>query len=83
MDGARAVRSGSWRSRSIHWWRKLPSFFLLNSYTTGLSASVMEYILGVVIRDRIGGQVSSDEIGLPVKSTGYVLPCGSTAIWQR
>ena len=30
-------------------------FFLLNSYTTGLSASVMEYILGVVIRDRIGG----------------------------
>ncbi len=25
MDGARAVRSGSWRSRSIHWWRKLPS----------------------------------------------------------
>lgn len=58
-------------------------FFLLNSYTTGLSASVMEYILGVVIRDRIGGQVSSDEIGLPVKSTGYVLPCGSTAIWQR
>ena len=58
-------------------------FFLLNSYTTGLSASVMEYILGVVVRDRIGGQVSSDEIGLPVKSTGYVLPCGSTAIWQR
>ena len=58
-------------------------FFLLNSYTTGLSASVMEYILGVAIRDRIGGQVSSDEIGLPVSSTGYVLPCGSTAIWQR
>ena len=43
----------------------------------------MEYILGVVVRDRIGGQVSSDENGLPVKSTGYVLPCGSTAIWQR
>ena len=33
----------------------------------------MEYILGVVIRDRIGGQVSSDEIGLPVKSTGLCI----------
>ena len=58
-------------------------FFLLNSYTTGLSSSVMEYILGVAIRDRLGGRVSSDEIGLPVKSTGYILPCGSTAIWER
>ncbi len=58
-------------------------FFLLNSYTTGLSASVMEYLLGVAIRERMGGRVSSDEIGLPVKSTGYVLPCGSTAIWQQ
>ena len=58
-------------------------FFLLNSYTTGLSSSVMEYILGVAIRDRLGGSVSSDEIGLPVKSTGYILPCGSTAIWER
>lgn len=58
-------------------------FFLLNSYTTGLSASVMEYILGVSIQKKIGGKVSSDEIGLPVKSTGYVLPCGSTAMWEK
>lgn len=58
-------------------------FFLLNSYTTGLSASVMAYLLGTCIAQKIGGQVSADEIGLPVTSTGYVLPCGSTAIWQR
>jgi 23S rRNA (cytosine1962-C5)-methyltransferase len=57
-------------------------FFLVNSYTTGLSASVMEYILGVTIRDQRGGALSSDEIGLPVSRTGYVLPCGNTAIWQ-
>ncbi len=57
-------------------------FFLLNSYTTGLSPSVMEYMLAVVIRRRLGGQVSSSEIGLPVSETGLVLPCGSTAIWQ-
>lgn len=58
-------------------------FFLLNSYTTGLSPSVMEYLLGVVIQKRMGGTVSADEIGLPVTATGLALPCGSTAIWQN
>lgn len=57
-------------------------FFLINSYTTGLSPAVMEYILGVTVaRDR-KGEVTSDEIGLPVKSSGMILPCGSTAIWK-
>lgn len=60
-----------------------PLFFLINSYTTGLSPSVMGYILGSVLTAKLGGSVSFDEIGLPVKSTGLVLPCGSTAIWQR
>ena len=58
-------------------------FFLLNSYTTGLSPSVMEYLLGVVIQKRMGGTVSADEIVLPVTATGLTLPCGSTAIWQN
>ena len=31
----------------------------------------------------IGGKVSSDEIGLKVSDTGLVLPCGSTAIWEK
>ena len=57
-------------------------FFILNSYTTGLSPSVMEYLLGVQLQKRFGGKVSSDEIGLPVTSTGLVLPCGSTAIYE-
>ena len=60
-----------------------PLFFILNSYTTGLSPAVMEYLLGVLLGKRFGGQVGSGEIGLPVTSTGLVLPCGSTAIWQR
>ena len=59
-----------------------PLFFLLNSYTTGLSPSVMAYILKDVLGERFGGQVTADEIGLPVEATGSVLPCGSTAIWQ-
>lgn len=61
---------------------KNPLFFILNSYTTGLSPAVMEYLLGVLIGKKFGGRVSSSEIGLPVTETGLVLPCGSTAIWQ-
>ncbi len=60
-----------------------PLFFLLNSYTTGLSPSVMAYILADVLKDRFGGSVEADEIGLPVESTGLTLPCGSTAIWHN
>ena len=59
-----------------------PAFVILNSYTTGLSPSVMEYLLGTVIQPRFGGSVSSDEIGLPATDTGMCLPCGSTAIWR-
>lgn len=59
-----------------------PEFFLINSYTTGLSPAVMEYLLGVIIKDKIGGALSSDEIGLKATDTKLILPCGSTAVWQ-
>jgi len=55
-------------------------FFLLNSYTTGLSPSVMQYLLSVTAAQR-GGSVTASEIGLPVARTGLVLPQGSTAVW--
>ncbi len=58
-------------------------FFILNSYTAGLSPSVMKYILSSVIVPRMGGRVTCDEIGLPVSNSSLVLPCGSTAIWQK
>ncbi len=56
---------------------------LINSYTTGLSPSVMEYILGSVIVPGHGGKVSGDELGLRVTQTGLALPCGATAIWKK
>lgn len=56
---------------------------LINSYTTGLSASVMEYILGSTVKNKFGGKVSSSEIGLPVTDSGMILPCGSSAIWEK
>ena len=58
-----------------------PLFFLLNSYTTGLSPSVMAYILGETVGNKFDGNVTADEIGLPVKESRFTLPCGSTAIW--
>lgn len=56
---------------------------LINSYTTGLSSSVMEYILGSLIKPKFGGKVSSSEIGLPVTQSGMILPCGASAIWEK
>lgn len=60
-----------------------PLMVLINSYTTGLSPSVMRYILGSLISPRFGGKVECDEIGLLVTQTGMVLPCGASAIWHR
>lgn len=60
-----------------------PLFFALNSYTTGLSPSVMEYILGVTVGAKYDGKLSSDEIGNYVSETKMVLPCGSTALWEE
>jgi 23S rRNA (cytosine1962-C5)-methyltransferase len=59
-----------------------PYFFLVNSYTTGLSPTVIKNILSLLLVNRYGGTVFSDEIGLPVKSTGLVLPCGSAGRWE-
>ena len=52
-----------------------PLMVMLNSYTTGLSASVMKYILDDIITNKRGGRVEADEIGVPVSSNARVLPC--------
>ena len=59
-----------------------PLFVLLNSYTTGLSASTMAYVLGSAMK-KFGGKVEAEEIGLPVTQSGMALPCGSSAIWSK
>lgn len=60
-----------------------PLFVAVNSYTTGLSPSVMEYILKTQLTKRYGGVTSCDEIGIPVSATGGVVPCGATAFWKE
>lgn len=58
-----------------------PLFFLINSYTTGLQAGVLTYMLESVLTPRFGGHTLSDEIGLPVSSNGLCLPCGASGRW--
>ncbi|MBQ6569648.1 MAG: class I SAM-dependent methyltransferase [Clostridia bacterium] len=60
-----------------------PLFFIINSYTTGLSPSVMEYIQNTLLCKKLGGKCTADEIGLPVSDSSLILPCGSTSIWER
>lgn len=55
-----------------------PLFFLLNSYTTGLSASTMKYITNIRLLTEFKGKSYADELGLPVKDSGLELPCGSS-----
>lgn len=57
-----------------------PLFVLLNSYTTGLSPSVMSYLLNMTVGQKYKISVNAEEIALPVKKTGLAIPCGNTAI---
>ena len=55
-----------------------PLFFLLNSYTTGLSASTMKYIVETRLISKFGGKSEADELGLYVEESRQALPCGSS-----
>lgn len=58
-----------------------PLFFLINSYTTGLQASVLKNMIDMTVGKRYGGRSEADEVGLPV-TAGGVLPCGASGRWQ-
>ena len=56
-------------------------FFLLNSYTTGLCASAMGYVLSLAVLPEHGGRVESQELGLMTSQSGMPLPCGAASRW--
>jgi 23S rRNA (cytosine1962-C5)-methyltransferase len=58
-----------------------PLFFLVNSYTTGLSPLTMSYLLELKVRQRFGGVIESGELGLRVTQTGAFLPAGASSRW--
>jgi len=58
-----------------------PLFLIINSYTTGISHTVVANVLKMTVGKKFGGMITSDEIGLPIKSSDMVLPCGATTRW--
>ena len=59
-----------------------PLFFLINSYTTGLSPSVLSNMLTKTVIPLHGGHAEAQEVALPVEKAGVVLPCGSSGRWM-
>lgn len=60
-----------------------PLFFLINSYTTGVSSVVLENILKTTILKKYpNGSVDSGDIGLPITTNNLVLPCGIYGRYQ-
>lgn len=60
-----------------------PLFFLINSYTTGISSMVLQNILNLTIKKEYCGKVDSGEIGLPMENSNLILPCGIYSRWER
>ena len=59
-----------------------PLFFLINSYTTGLSSTVLANLLTMTVDKVCKGKISCGEIGLPIKENNLVLPCGIYGRWE-
>ena len=60
-----------------------PLFVIINSYTTGLSASTLTYISESIFTKKFGGRSESQELGLKVRASGLYLPCGAACRWER
>lgn len=59
-----------------------PLFMLINSYTTGISPTVLSNMLNMTMVDRYGGKITAGEIGLPITKSGMILPCGILGRWE-
>lgn len=59
-----------------------PLFFLINSYTTGMSPKVLENILYMTLDKKYKGKISSGEVGLPMKDSNLILPCGIYGLFE-
>ena len=60
-----------------------PLFFLINSYTTGISSKVLEDILNLTVGKKHKGKIESGEIGIPMEESKLVLPCGIYGRWEK
>lgn len=58
-------------------------FFFLNSYTGGLSPTILNFMVKEYVVGNKGGEIFTDEIGLRITNKGISLPCGNTTVWKR
>lgn len=58
-------------------------FFFFNSYTGGLSPTILNYMVNRYVVRGKGGNVSTDEIGLYITDKGISLPAGNTTVWMK
>ena len=58
-----------------------PLFFLINSYTTGISSTVLYNILKTSM-NKYEGSIDAGEVGLAITNNDLVLPCGIYGRWQ-
>lgn len=58
-----------------------PLFFLINSYTTGVSSTVLANILKTTIK--LDGKISCGEVGIPITKRDLILPCGIYGRWEE
>ena len=56
-----------------------PLFFIINSYTTGLSPMVMTNLMKICLPE---GNIEAGEIGVNITAPSMVLPCGATCRWE-
>ena len=60
-----------------------PILFLINSYSTGLSKTILENVLYLTVGKKNKGIISSDELGILMKDSNLILPCGIYARWEK
>ena len=58
-------------------------FFFLNSYTGGLSPTILNFMVKEYVAKNRPGEIFTDEIGLNITQKGISLPCGNTTVWKR
>ncbi len=60
-----------------------PLFMIVNSYTSGVSSTIISNLINLTVKKKFGGFVTNDEIALPIKASGLYLPCGAATRWMN
>lgn len=60
-----------------------PILFLINSYSTGLSKTILENILYLTVNKKHSGKITSDELGIKCQNNDLILPCGIYGKWEK